>query len=223
MPLDPAATTIVTGFRDGPPMIQGLVRDLRVRWALEEIDRPYRAELFDAFVPREPGYREQQPFGQVPTLADNGLHLFETGAILLYLGEQDERLLPRDAASRWQAISWAFAALNSVEPALMPLLFTDVIHRDAPWADGAREVFIGFTRRRLADVEAALDGREWLAGPFSIADILMATVLRQLDRKGELAAFPALAAWKARAEARPAFVRALADHLAGFDLPAPTP
>jgi len=217
MPLDPAAATVITAFRRGPPGVQGLVRDLRVRWALEEIDRPYRAETLDAFTPRDPAYLEWQPFGQVPAFADGDLRLFETGAILLYLGEQDERLLPRDPQARWRATSWAIAALSSVEPALAPLLFTNVIYRKEPWADGAREAFLDFTRRRLGQLEAALGDSEWLAGPFTIADILMATVLRQLDRSNELAAFPAVAAWKARAEARPAFQRALADHLAAFD------
>lgn len=211
------AGTVITGFRHGPPFIQGLVRDLRVRWALEEIGRDYRIELFDAFAARPEGYAERQPFGQVPAFNDGEVSLFETGAMLLYLGEQDERLLPREPRAKWRAVSWAIAALNSVEPFLAPLLFTNVIHRGESWADPAREAFLGHARRRLTQLQERLGQAEWLAGEFSVADILMVTVLRQLDRSSELAAFPALADYKARAEARPAFVRALADHLAGFE------
>lgn len=217
MPLDAAAPTLITGFRAGPPFIEGLVRDLRLRWALEEIGRDYRVELFDAMAPRPAGYAGWQPFGQVPAFADGEVRMFETGAILLYLGEQDERLLPREPQARWRATSWAFAALNSVEPFIAPLLFTDVIHKDEPWAGPARAAFLGHARRRLGQVEAALGQAEWLAGDFSLADILMVTVLRQLDRTEELAAFPGLAGYKARGEARPAFGRAMADHLAGFE------
>jgi len=217
MPLDADATTVITGFRAGPPFIEGLVRDLRVRWAFEEIGRGYRAELFDAMAARPEGYSEWQPFGQVPAFADDRVRMFETGAMLLYLGEQDERLLPREPQAKWRAVSWAFAALNSVEPFIAPLLFTNVVYKDEAWAGPAREAFLGHARRRLGQVEAALGQGEWLAGDFSLADILMVTVLRQLDRTGELAAFPALADYKARGEARPAFGRALADHLAGFD------
>lgn len=217
MALADDAATVITAFRAGPPFIQGLVRDLRVRWALEEIGRDYRVELFDAMAPRPDGYGERQPFGQVPAFADGRVEMFETGAMLLYLGEQDERLLPREPQAKWRAVSWALAALNSVEPFIAPLLFTNVIHRDEPWADPARGAFLGHARRRLGQLQDALGDGEWLAGDFSVADILMVTVLRQLDRSGELAAFPALAEYKARAEERPAFRRALADHLAGFD------
>ncbi|MDE2403264.1 MAG: glutathione S-transferase family protein [Sphingomonadales bacterium] len=217
MPLDPAAETVITAFHAGPPAVQGLVRDLRLRWAFEEIGRPYRAETFDAFAPRSAEYLQRQPFNQVPAFDDGHQPLFETGAILLYLGEQDERLLPRDPGGRWQAITWAFAALSSVEPAVSPLVVTNMIHRDKPWADPAREAFLQHTHRVLGHLSEALAGKDWIAGTFSIADILLATVLRPLDRTpGLLDGYPVVAAYKARAEGRPAFHRALADHLAAF-------
>jgi len=220
MPPDSRSDTVVTALTHAPAMAHGLVRDLRVRWALEEIGWPYRTEIFDAMTPRPDEYRQWQPFGQVPAFADGDLQVFESGAILLYLGEKDERLLPREPALRWRAISWAIAALNSVDPAIMPLLFTNVIHADKPWADEARPVFVGFVEQRLTRVAEALGQNEWLAGPFSIADILMVTVLRQLDRPGLLAGFPTISAHKARAEARAPFQRALADQLAALGEPA---
>ncbi|MBU6267415.1 MAG: glutathione S-transferase family protein [Sphingomonadales bacterium] len=219
MPVDPAAATVITAFHAGPPAVKGLVRDIRIRWALEEIGRAYRTETFDAFGPRPDDYPQWQPFNQVPAFADGHQRLFETGAILLYLGEQDERLLPRDPAARWLATSWAFAALSSIEPSIAPLVLTNVIHRDQPWATPAREAFHQQINRVLGRLTDALQGRQWIAGPFSIADILLTTVLRPLDRTpGLLDGHPVVLAYKTRAEARPAFQRALADHLAAFEL-----
>src|SRR5690554_3428722 len=122
MPLDPTATTVVTGFNEVPQFAHGLVRDIRVRWALEEIDRPYHTRLFSGMEPCPEEYRQWQPFGQVPAFEDGGVRLFESGAILLYLAEQDERLLPRESQARWDATSWLMAALNSVEPMVMQLV-----------------------------------------------------------------------------------------------------
>ena len=218
MPVDPNAPTEITGFDNVPPFARGRVRDLRIRWALEEIGRPYHARLFDAFRPRPEDYFAWQPFGQVPAFDDGKVRLFESGAILLYLGEQDERLLPREPQQRWQAIAWTFAALNSIEPMVMTLVFVDVFHGDKPWSKQARPDVLPMLDQRLQRLADALDGKKWLAGRFSVADIVMVTVLRNLPPGGELLAkFPALAGFQARGEARPAFQRGLADQMAAFD------
>lgn len=217
MPLDPSADILLTGFGHVPKFAQGLVRDLRLRWALEEIGRPYRVELLDAMAPKPDDYYQWQPFGQVPAFDDGKVRMFESGAILLYLGEQDERLLPRDGAERWQAITWLIAALNSVEPMLMQIVMLDVFQAKEPWTRDARPSAVEFARSRLSRVTDALGGREWLAGPFTIADIMMVTVLRNLRHTDIMESFPALAAYQARGEARPAFQQALADQMAGFE------
>lgn len=221
MPVNETATMRVTAFDNVPPFARGLVRDLRVRWALEEIGRDYCPQYFDAMRPKPDEYRDWQPYAQVPAFADGDLRFFESGAILLYLGERDERLLPRDPAGRWAATSWLIAALNSVEPMLMQMLVLDVFQASEPWTREARPSTLDRARARLASTERALGDREWFAGPFSIADIMMTTVLRNVDYDPTiLAEFPGLVAFKARGEARPAFQRALADQLAGFREPA---
>lgn len=216
MPIDEASKTTVTAFDNVPAFAHGMVRDLRVRWALEEIGRSYCPQFLDAFQPRTPQYREWQPFGQVPAFADGEVRLFESGAILLYLGEQDERLLPRDPAKRWAATAWLIAGLNSVEPMLMQIVNLDVFQAGQPWAKDARPSAEALAKARLKSTQDALGTREWLAGEFSVADIMMVTVLRNVDHTDLLGEFPQLAAYKQRGEARPAFQRALADQLAGF-------
>lgn len=220
MPVDQSATTVVTAFDNVPGFARGLVRDLRVRWALEEIGRPYRPQFLDAFAPRPDEYREWQPFGQVPAFAEGDMRLFESGAILLYLGEQDERLLPRDPAGRWAATSWLIAALNSVEPMLMQIVNLDVFQAGKAWTKEARPSAVELARARLKSTENALGGNDWLAGGFSVADIMMVTVLRNINHTDILAEFPSLSAYKARGEDRPAFRRALAEQMAGFVEPA---
>jgi glutathione S-transferase len=219
MPLDPAAGTAIAALRNAPGFAHGLVRDLRVRWALEEIGRPYRAELLDAMAPRPDDYRQWQPFGQVPAFDDGKVRLFESGAILLYLGEQDERLLPRDPDGRWAATAWLIAALNSVEPMLMQIVSLDVFQAGKPWTREARPSAVEFARARLARTAEALGDREWLTGRFTVADIMMVTVLRNLRHTDIVADFPALAAYQARGEARPAFLQALADQKEGLGEP----
>jgi glutathione S-transferase len=216
MPLDPSSDTVVTGLDNVPDFAQGIVRDMRIRWALEEIGRPYRAELFNAMEPRPDDYLGWQPFGQVPAFADGKVRLFESGAILLYLGEQDERLLPHDPAARWKAITWLIAALNSVEPMLMQIVSLDIFQAGQPWAKDARPSAVEFARQRLSRVAEALGDGEWLAGDFSIADIMMVTVFRNLRHTDIVAGFPTLAAYQARGEQRPAFKQALVDQMAGF-------
>jgi glutathione S-transferase len=215
MSSDPAP--VVTAFNWVPDFAKGLVRDLRARWAFEEIGRPYQTELFGAAKPRPDAYLEWQPFDQVPAFADGDLKFFETGAILLYLGEQDERLLPAEGQARWNAISWLFAALNSVEPVIQRIVSYDIFHKDEAWAPEAREASLGMCRQKLKRVADALGDSEWLAGSFSIADIAMVTVLNNLRHTGLVAELPTLAAYRRRGTERPAYQRALAAQLADFE------
>lgn len=211
-----ASRPIVTAFEWVPEFARGLVRDLRVRWALEEIGREYDTELLNARAPRPDAYLSRQPFDQVPAYSDGDLQIFETGAILLYLGESDERLLPTATQDRWNAIAWLFSALNSVEPAVQRLTVYDWRHKDEPWMPGAREVSLTMCRQKLERVNDALAGKDWLAGQFSIADIAMVTVLNILRHTDLVADYPALAAYKDRGEARPACKRALDAQFADF-------
>lgn len=213
---DATARPVLTAFEWVPEFARGLVRDLRIRWALEEIGAPYQTELLDARSPRPEAYLARQPFDQVPAFADGDVALFETGAILLYLGEQDDRLLPADGQGRWTAISWLFAALNSVEPFTAPITIYDLLHHDKDWMPAAREASLGLCQQRLKRVTEALAGKDWLAGRFSVADIAMITVLNSLRHTDLVAEQPALAAYKARGEDRPAYKRALAAQYADF-------
>lgn len=199
----------VTAFEWVPDFARGQVRDLRVRWMLEEMGRDYRTELLDATKPRGSGYRERQPFGQVPAFDDGDIALFETGAILLYLGEQDERLLPKEPQARWSTIAWLFAGLNSVEPIFFPIVSYDIFHADKPWAKSARVPAVELAKARLDSLSNALGDKDWLTGDFSIADIMMVTVLRILKHTDIVDSYPNLAAYRARGEARPAFRRAI--------------
>ena len=211
---------VVTAFDWVPDFARGLVRDLRVRWALEEIGAPYETELLNARAPRPEAYLARQPFDQVPAFTDGDLQLFETGAILLYLGEQDERLLSAQGQARWDAISWVFAALNSVEPIISRIVAYDIFNKDKDWVPAARESALGLCKQKLKRVNDALAGKEWLAGQFSVADIAMVTVLNNIRHTDLVAECPSLAAYKARGEARPAYKRALDAQLADFKEPA---
>ena len=211
-----APRPVVTAFDWVPEFARGLVRDLRVRWALEEIGRAYDSELLNARSPRPEAYLARQPFDQVPAFAEGDLQIFETGAILLYPGEQDERLLPAAGQDRWTAIAWLFSALNSVEPVTQRIVSYDVFHKDKPWAPDAREASLGLCKQKLKRVDDALAGKDWLAGSFSVADIAMVTVLNVLRHTDLVAEYPALAAYKARGEARPAYKRALDAQYADF-------
>jgi glutathione S-transferase len=211
-----ASRPVVTAFDWVPEFARGLVRDLRVRWALEELGRDYDSELLNARAPRPEEYLARQPFDQVPAFTDGELKLFETGAILLYLGEQDERLLPASGQAHWDAVAWLFSALNSVEPVVQRIVSYDIFYKDQPWAPGAREAIESLCRKKLERVNAALEGKDWLAGRFSVADIAMVTVLNILRHTDLVADYPALAAYKARGEARPAYKRALDAQYADF-------
>ena len=216
MPVDSTANAEVTAYRWVPDFAQGLVRDLRVRWALEEIDRPYRVRLLDVTKPRPEDYFCEQPFGQVPAYRDDEVQLFESGAILIHIGLQDERLLPSDHAQKMRAIAWVIASLNSVEPAIFPLLMINVFNKGEAWTEEARPKFMERLDSRLKCVSNALGDKEWLEDRFTIADLMLVTVLRQLRAGRVLEQYPNLVALVARGEARPAFQRALADQLAVF-------
>lgn len=223
MPVDSTANAEVTAYRWVPDFAQGLVRDLRVRWALEEIDRPYRVRLLDVTKPRPDEYLREQPFGQVPAYRDDEVQLFESGAILIHIGMQDECLLPTGHAERMRAIAWVIASLNSVEPAIFPLLMINVFNKGEGWTEEARPKFMERLNGRLKCLSDALGDKEWLEDRFTIADLLLVTVLRQLRGGHILDQYPNLVAFVARGEARPAFQRALADQLAVFAENAPEP
>jgi glutathione S-transferase len=201
-----------------PPFAQGLVRDLRVRWAIEEAGLPYRVTLIgdhEGVMPRS-AYRAVQPFGQVPAIEDGNLTLFESGAIVLYVGERSDALLPADPAARAQVIQWMFAALNTIEVPIQQLAAIDLFHPDERWAKERRPAAVEFVRTRLATLASCLDGREHLVDAFTAADILMVSVLRILRHTDLLERDPVLVAYKQRCEARPAFRKALADQMATF-------
>jgi glutathione S-transferase len=215
MALNENATIEITAFKLVPEFAQGVVRDLRVRWALEEAGLDYRARLLDQERPAE--YLLEQPFDQVPCFNDGKVRIFETGAIVQYLGEQSEVLLPRDPQGRYRAIQWTYAALNSVEPAVLNLLLIDIFYAGEEWAKLRRPGAADFANLKLKRVSDWLGDKEWLEGDrFTIGDLLMVTVLRFLRHTDLVAGFPNLAAYQKRGEARPAFQRALADQLAAY-------
>jgi glutathione S-transferase len=221
MPVDASADCEVTAFRWVPPFAAGLVRDLRIRWALEEIGRPYRVRLLDALNPRPPEYFLEQPFGQVPAFRDGEVHLFESGAILIHLGLtqselSDERLLPAEATDRARAIAWLIAALNSVEPMIFELIAIDFFNKGEEWARLRRPQAVERIQARLKLVAEALGDREWLEQRFTVGDLMMVSVLRNLRHTDIVSGQPRLAAYVERGEARPAFQRALGDQLSVF-------
>lgn len=216
MPVDPQATTVISAFRWVPDFAAGLVRDLRIRWALEEIGRPYRVRLLDAMNPRPADYFQEQPFGQVPAFHDDQVQLFESGAILIHLGLGDERLLPTNVNDRGRAIAWLVAALNSVEPMIFELVNIDIFNRGQEWTKERRPQVLDNVNKRLGLLAEALGEGDWFEGRFTIGDLIMVTVLRNLRHTDLVAGHPRLAALVKRGEERPAFKRALADQLAVF-------
>lgn len=207
----------VSAFRWVPPFAQGLVRDLRVRWALEEAGLPYEARLIGPEDKSSADYRRLQPFGQVPAFEEDGLVLFESGAIVLHIAERSPALLPADPKGRARARTWAFAALNSVEPHAQNLAEIDLFNADRDWARVRRPAVLARLTTRLNEVATALGDREYLEGRFSAGDLLMTTVLRILRHTDLLRSdFPVLDAYRMRCEARPAFGRALAAQMQPF-------
>ena len=222
MPLNPDAAIEITAFRWVPEFAQGVVRDLRARWALEEAGLDYKVRLLDQ--QRPPEYLKEQPFDQVPILREGDLQIFESGAIVQYVGERSEALLPRDDQGRFRAIQWTYAALNSVEPAILNLLLIDVFYKDEEWAKLRRAGAADFARLKLKRLSDWLGYKTWLEGDrFSIGDLVMTTTLRFLRHTDMVAQFPNLAAFVKRAEARPAFQHALSDQLATFREHQPEP
>ncbi|AEI63568.1 glutathione S-transferase family protein [Corallococcus macrosporus] len=209
----------VSAFKWVPPFAQGLVRDLRVRWALEEAGLPYQVRLIDPKVQASADYRALQPFGQVPMLEDEGLVLFESGAIVLHIANKSDALLPANAAGRARAVTWLFAALNSIEIAIQPLAEVDLFFAQEEWAKLRRPGVVEALKKRLGELAASLGEREYLEDRFTAGDLMMVTVLRILRHTDLLDGFPTLKAYKERCEARPAFQRALAAHLETFQQP----
>jgi glutathione S-transferase len=209
-------TVTITAFEASPDEGRGLARDMRVRWALEEVGQAYEVRLVSFAEMKRPAHRRLQPFGQIPTYEEGDLVLFETGSIVLHIAERHGGLLPADANARARAISWMFAALNTIEPPVVEL-------EQAPYAEGDRSWFAerlpllkDRIRGRLDDLAARLGDADWLDGAFSAGDLMMVMVLRRLEGSGILEEYPNLCAYVARGEARPAYRRAFADQLAVF-------
>lgn len=219
----PEAAPEITAYRSVPDFAYGRIKDIRVRWALDEIGQPYRTRLIGGiFEDKAPTYLADQPFGQVPVYKEGDLTLFETGSILIHIGEADARLLPRDAKGRGRAISWMIAALNSVEPMIQTLVVLTVKGQGTDWLAGALEAAKPFAEQRLSRLSEALGDRDWLEDRFSIGDIVMVDVLRNAN-PALLAPHPNLAAYVARGKARPAFQSAMTAHLADCAVGEPQP
>lgn len=207
----------VTAFQWVPPFAQGSVRDIRVRWALEEAGLGYDDRLLGFEDTATPEYRALQPFGQVPAFSDGKVEMFESGAIVLWIAWNSDQLMPADDAGRAMVMTWLFAASNSIEPSVAELAGIDLFHAGEAWTVERRPQVETQLRKRLGELQTALGDRKWFANDrFSAADILMTHVLRDLRHTDIVADYPALADYVARAEARPAFRRALADQLKPF-------
>jgi glutathione S-transferase len=209
-------TPTITAFESSPDRGRGLARDMRVRWALEEVGQPYDVRLVSFKTMKEPAHRRLHPFGQIPTYEEGDLVLFESGAIILHIAEHHAGLLPDDANARMRAIAWMFAALNTVEPPIVERSMAMILERDKSWHEERLVMLNDRVRVRLKELSDRLGKADWLDGEFSAGDLLMVTVLRRLDGAGEVEKFPNLAAYVARGEARPAYQRAFAAQLAVF-------
>lgn len=206
----------ITAFERSPDRGQGLARDMRVRWVLEEVGQPYNVRLLSFSAMKQPAHRVLHPFGQIPTYEEGDLTLFESGAIVLHIAERYGGLLPEDANARARAIAWMFAALNTVEPPIVELSMAGILERNESWYEMRLPMLQDRVRVRLDELSKRLGNADWLDGAFSAADLLMVTVLCRLVGLGELERFPNLCAYIAWGEARPAYQRAFADQLAVF-------
>jgi glutathione S-transferase len=206
-------TITITAFERSPDGGQGLARDTRVRWALEEVRQPYEVRLVSFQAMKEPAHLALHPFGQIPTYEEGELALFETGAIVFHLAQHHPGLLPDDANARARAITWMFAALNTVEPPILDLVVARIFERDQPWAAQRLPLVADRVRDRLRPLSVRLGDAEWLDGGFSAGDLMMVSVLLRLRPSGLLDEFANLAAYVARGEARPAYQRAFAAQL----------
>lgn len=206
-------TITITAFERSPDGGKGLARDTRVRWALEEVGQPYEVRLVSFHAMKEPAHLALHPFGQIPTYEDGDLTLFETGAIVLHIAERHAGLLPDDALARARAITWMFAAVNTVEPPILDLVTARIMEGDKPWRDDRLPLVQGRIRDRLQQLSTRLGDADWLDGAFSAGDLMMVSVLLRLRPSGLLDEFSDLAAYLARGEARPAYQRAFAAQL----------
>jgi glutathione S-transferase len=213
---------VITAFEHSPDRGQGLARDMRVRWALEEVGQPYAVRLVSFRAMKEPAHRALHPFGQIPTYEEGDLALFESGAIVLHIAQQHAGLLPDDAQTRARAITWMFAALNTVEPPILELQTAKFLEGDKPWSAQRLPLIHNRIRDRLRDLSARLGEDDWLEGAFTAGDLMMLGVLLRLKPSGLLDEYPNLAAYLARGEARRAFQRAFAAQLAVFTGRPPT-
>lgn len=204
----------ITPFEMSPDGGKGLARDTRVRWALEEVGQPYDVQLVSFTALKQSEHLARSPFGQIPTYEDGDLTLFETGAIVLHVAQAHEGLLPKDADARARAITWMFAALSTVEPPILDLTIAKIFEKDRPWAGERLPLVEDRARMRLGQLASHLGDAEWLDGDFSAGDLMMASVLLRYRMPGLLDEYPSLAAYVARAEARPAYQRAFAAQLA---------
>lgn len=207
--------TLIT-LKWAPPLVRGLVRDLRARWALEEAGIHYEVVQIGQDEQRAVAHLARQPFGQLPVLLDGEVALFESGAIVQYIAEQSPTLLPSEPAARARVTSWIFTAVSTLEPAASNLQEVDWFNAKASWAEARRPAVVDFLRLRFGSLSEWLRDRDHVAGAFSAADILVTSVLRMVRHTGFVAESPVLAAYQARCEARPAFRRALGDHMAAF-------
>ncbi len=206
----------ITAFESSPDRGRGQARDMRVRWAFEEVGLAYDVRLVSFAVMKQPAHLVLHPFGQIPTYEDGDLALFESGAIVLHIAERHDGLLPKDAHARARAIAWMFAALSTVEPPIVELSMAMLFERDKGWYAERLPMLQERVRVRLGELSTRLGGADWLDGTFSAGDLMMVTVLRRLATSGLLDEYPDIAAYVARGEARPAFRRAFEAQLAVF-------
>jgi glutathione S-transferase len=209
-------TITITAFEQSPDRGRGLARDMRVRWALEEVGQPYNVRLVSFGEMKKPAHLALHPFGQIPTYEEGDLGLFETGAIVFHIAERHAGLLPDNANARARAITWMFAALNTVEPPIVEREMATYVERDKTWYEERLPILENRVRVRLGALSARLGDGDWLDGAFSAGDLLMVTVLCRLEGSGILEEYPNLSAYVARAKARPAYKRAFDDQLAVF-------
>lgn len=210
-------TPTITAFESSPDRGQGLARDMRVRWALEETGQPYETRLVSFKAMKEPAHRALHPFGQIPTYEEGDLALFESGAIVLHIAQRHAGLLPADANARARAVMWMFAAINTVEPPILELQTAKFAEGDKPWTAERLPLIKQRIRHRLDELAVRLGDSEWLDGAFSAGDLMMVHTLQRLKPSGLLGDYPNLAAYVARGEARPAYQRAFAAQLAVFN------
>ncbi len=211
----------ITAFERSPDRGRGHARDMRVRWALEEVGQPYDVRLVSFREMKEPAHRALQPFGQIPTYEEGDLSLFESGAIILHIAERHPCLLPDDANARARAIAWMFAAVSTMEPPIVDREIARYLERDESWYEQRLSSVEDRIRGRLGELSARLGDADWLDGAFSAGDLLMVMVLRRLNGSGLLEEYPSLAAYVSRGEARPAFRRAFDAQLAVFTAASP--